>query len=751
MEKLKENKKAVVVFILLLIAISLGVSYAYWLIVKTQTGNNIISSACLNITFTGENDIQLSNAYPMNDEELYEFLTTTTPYHFTITNECEEETNVVINLETLGEEETKLGDQYMDVILYNGEKNFEEILTKNQQKTQVYSKKGESHSYNNVEIYDYKLTNNLENSDKVLEEAIKAYRLYEFTLKGKESKSFNLIEYMSQDTPALEETMNKEFRSKITVSTAYSPPLTRNMLAARTCSTYCSNNPNSVFQDEYIKNTTKIVFANTMNPPSTYVASYDESSLQDESVIAYVIENEEAGTYTIEFQTDGIFLMKSGQYYFSRFSNVTEIEGLEYIDTSKVTNMYDMFSYMTNLTTLDVSHFDTSNVTNMSYMFSHMSNLTTLDVTNFDTSNVTDMHNMFSYMEDLTELDVSNFNTSNVTDMSSMFKDVKNLTKLNVSTFDTSNVKNMSYMFYNMRNLSELDVSNFNTSNVTNMSNMFYGMSSLITLDVSNFDTSKVTNMNYMFSGMRYLITLDVSHFDTSQVTNMSNMFYGMSSLITLDLSNFDTSKVTDMSHMFQNMNKLTELDVSNFNTSNVTNMSDMFWTAESLATLDISNFDTSKVTNMSHMFHNMSKLTELDVSNFDTSNVTDMNNMFRSTSSINSLDVGNFDTSNVTNMSNMFTGMSSLTTLDVSEFNTSKVTDMSEMFSWMSNLITLDLSNFDTSNVTNMSNMFLNDHELTNITYGDNFIYANSATITNMYDNCPANKPTDSSWDGAF
>ena len=553
MEKVKENKKVVIVFILLLIMLSLGVSYAYWLIVKTQTNVNIISSACLKITFTGENDIKLTNAYPMDDEEIYDFLTTTTPYHFTIINECEEETNVVINLETLGEEETKLGDQYMDVILYNGEKSFEEILMYDQLNTQIYSKSGDG------DIWDYRLTNNLENSEKVLEEAIKAYRLYEFTLKGKESKSFNLIEYMSQDTPALEETMNKEFLSKITVSTAYSPPATRNMLAARMCSYscterepgivgeslvqdclyHCTDNSDRVFQDEYIENTTKIVFTNTMNVPSTYVASYDESGLQDGSIIAYVIENEEgSGTYTIEFQTDGMFSMESGRAYFYGFYNVTEIEGLRYIDTSSVTEMDGMFYGMRKLTELDVSSFDTSNVTNMSDMFYYMISLQSLDLSKFDTSNVTDMHGMFSFMESLTELDVSNFDTSNVIDMESMFYDLQSLTELDLSNFDTSNVTDMSDMFANMYSLPTLDLSNFDTSNVIYMESMFTAMSELTTLDISNFNTSNVTDMVFMFA------------YD-SELTNIiygDNFIYANSAIIRDMYYNCPANKPTDAS-----------------------------------------------------------------------------------------------------------------------------------------------------------------------------------------------------------
>lgn len=45
-------------------------------------------------------------------------------------------------------------------------------------------------------------------------------------------------------------------------------------------------------------------------------------------------------------------------------------------DTSKVTDMYSMFSMLSNLTSLDLSSFDTSKVKSMGYMFKDSYNLT---------------------------------------------------------------------------------------------------------------------------------------------------------------------------------------------------------------------------------------------------------------------------------------------------------------------------------------------------------------------------------------
>ena len=237
--------------------------------------------------------------------------------------------------------------------------------------------------------------------------------------------------------------------------------------------------------------------------------------------------------------------------WFYGCTDLTTIEGIEYLNTENVTSMFLMFNGCSSLTTLNLSNFDTQNVTNMSHMFYDCSALTTLDVSNFDTQNVTDMSGMFSNCSALTTLDVSKFNTQNVTNLSCMFSGCRALTTLNVSNFDTKNVMIMNNMFDGCYTLTTLDVSNFDTKNVTNMYAMFSGCDYLETLDLSNFNTQNVTDMRWMFSNCRVLKTLDLSSFNTQNVTSMNNMFEGCDGFTTLDVSNFDTKNVTDMSWMF--------------------------------------------------------------------------------------------------------------------------------------------------------------------------------------------------------
>ncbi len=164
--------------------------------------------------------------------------------------------------------------------------------------------------------------------------------------------------------------------------------------------------------------------------------------------------------------------------WFSQCSNLTEIEGIENLNTQNVTDMRDMFTCCYALTSLDVSIFNTQNVKNMNGMFCDCSNLTSLDLTNFNTTKVTNMGNMFLGCSNLTSLDLTNFNTAKVTDMHYMFKGCSALTSLDLTNFNTAEVRDMNRMF-NMLDKSSTALTtiyvsdNFVTTNVQNGENMF--------------------------------------------------------------------------------------------------------------------------------------------------------------------------------------------------------------------------------------------------------------------------------------
>ena len=295
---------------------------------------------------------------------------------------------------------------------------------------------------------------------------------------------------------------------------------------------------------------------------------------------------------------------------FAHLANVTEITGLNYLDTTAVTNMRGMFNGAGSLAYLDVSAWDTSNVTDMAAMFNSIA-ATSLDVSGWDTSRVSTMNRMFQYANNLTTLDVSNWDTGNVTDMEAIFHDTA-ITTLDVSGWNTSQVTTMNRMFQRTPNLAALDVSRWDTGNVTDMTGIFDGATSLTALDISNWDTGRVVQMRRMFTDTRGITTLDVSRWDVGSVETMEGMFSG-AGVTTLDLSRWDTGNVRSMSTMFTDT-AISSLDLSNWNTANVTTMNRMFQRMANLETLNISGFDTGNVRDMFQMFSNASALRQLSL-----------------------------------------------------------------------------------------------------------------------------------------
>ena len=266
-------------------------------------------------------------------------------------------------------------------------------------------------------------------------------------------------------------------------------------------------------------------------------------------VIDYAVEVELTDIYVALYNDGTLVFSNKNDFDVSKIAengNFDNIKGIH----------YDPFygeplpwsEYTNKITKIEITSKIVPEYTNGWFM--DCMNLTNIDLSDLDTSKVTDMSDMFSGCG-LTSLDLSSFNTSKVTDMNGMFTGCGLLTSLDLSSFNTSNVTDMSFMFNRCRGLNNLNINSFNTSNVTNMEGMFENCSGLSTLDLKNFDTSKVTYMTEMFYGCSGLTDLNLTSFNTSNVTSTRTMFYGCSSLSSLDLRNFDTRNVQDYSLMF--------------------------------------------------------------------------------------------------------------------------------------------------------------------------------------------------------
>ena len=94
---------------------------------------------------------------------------------------------------------------------------------------------------------------------------------------------------------------------------------------------------------------------------------------------------------------------------------------IELIWNNPLSNCHAMFKGMSNILEINFTDFDTSKVTDMSEMFMKCNSLQNLDLSNFDTSNVEDMSYMFSFCASLENIEISKFKTSKVTNMERMF------------------------------------------------------------------------------------------------------------------------------------------------------------------------------------------------------------------------------------------------------------------------------------------------------------------------------------------
>ena len=188
-------------------------------------------------------------------------------------------------------------------------------------------------------------------------------------------------------------------------------------------------------------------------------------------------------------------------YWFYECKNLANIEGIENLNTEKVTNMELMFANCSTLTSLDVTKFNTAKVRNMYSMFMNCSGLKSLDVTNFDTGNVISMAYMFYGCSALTSLDLTNFNTAKVMDMCFMFKKCSGLTSLDLTKFNTAEVTDMKQMFHECSALTTIYASDeFVTTNVETGSNMFFNCIKLKGFIEYNKNTDKE---NYKYANYK--------------------------------------------------------------------------------------------------------------------------------------------------------------------------------------------------------------------------------------------------------
>ena len=202
-------------------------------------------------------------------------------------------------------------------------------------------------------------------------------------------------------------------------------------------------------------------------------------------------------------------------YWFANFTKATFI-GLNYINTSEATSLWDTFSSCRGLTSLDeLRSWDVSKVEILTKIFTSCSNLTSLEpIRNWSTESLTNMSDAFASCSNITSLEpISNWNTSKVTNMRSLFHSNYGVTSLEpIKNWNTSKVTNMYACFHGCTNLTLVDLSGWDTGNVTDMKELFKDCKALRGITFGeNFKMNKVSDANAidMFSGCNKLRYID--------------------------------------------------------------------------------------------------------------------------------------------------------------------------------------------------------------------------------------------------
>ena len=442
MEKI-ESKRIMLYSVLIMgiVLVVVGVSYAYFT-AMANSNEQIVNSGTLEIAYQNTKNISASSLMPTMEEQA-------NIHQFTVTNTGTLDTTYnisMINIELLKNSISTTSSNLMWA-LYEADSSYVEgsLVRKGSFSSESGYQQGDS---------EYVIVTDL-------------------PLAVDESQSYILKVWLQEAGTNQNEDQNMSLNFNIEVDTVDRNATTgiKSIMRRRDGSSSTEN-----FY-AYSDSIDKIIIQNQLNPISEATDNWDISASSDESVMAYLVENVSGGTYTLYLQgNDRIYFPENSSYLFLGFSQLTTIEGLNYVDTTQTI----------------------------------------------------DMHGMFKNCDQLVSLDLQSFDTSQVTSLDSMFTGCEKLSYLNISSFNTQQVTNMNYMFSQCYALESIDVTHFDTSKVESMKGMFDGCVIFTELDLSSFVTAKVINMGAMFAYCERLATLDLRQMDFSAVTDSENLFHNL-------------------------------------------------------------------------------------------------------------------------------------------------------------------------------------------------------------------------------
>ena len=429
-----------------------------------------------------------------------------------------------------------------------------------------------------------------------------------------------------------------------------------------------------------------------------------------------------AGTDITEIDINApIAIIGSAQSLFS-YLNFTKINGLDKLDTSKVTNMSNMFFDSTKIVSLDLSSFNTANVTNFNMMFVADKSLESIDLSSFSIKDNATAQSMFNLCANLKKLVLGKnfqFTPSNGKPNNSL-----NLsgTWVNMGEGDGSLTKGTNQwssadLMTNYQGDRDHDTYFRYTGGIVTVHRQDEEGKQLVDQDGKEIPDEK------LFGNISDSVSVDTSK-EIAGYTFKENKnsdvkaFISDPQDITLVYSKSKTDNTWEgVPFTFNNgilslgeKDKTYTIDNSaNNNISISQNISNV--TPDDITEIDINAPITIKGS-ASQLFYKLSNLNVIkNLNNLVTNDVTDMSFMFANCLKLATLDLSTFDTTNVSNFNGMFGGDTNLSSINLSSFKITDNSKMNTMFRFCSNLKKLVLgSGFKFPEIKGKPDSFLPD-----------------------------------------
>ena len=423
-----------------------------------------------------------------------------------------------------------------------------------------------------------------------------------------------------------------------------------------------------------------------------------------------------------------IAIIGSAEMLFSRLTNLNTINGLDKLDTSKVTSMLWMFFDCKKIVSLDLSSFDTTNVTSFNVMFAADPSLTSVDLSSFTVADDATTMGMFvlskDYTPSLSKLILGKgfkFTTTNGRPNNSLQQPG---TWVNMGEGDGSLTKGTNQwssadFMTNYQGDRDHDTYVRYTGGTVTVHRQDEDGKQLVDQDGKQIPDEK------LFGNISDPVTVDTSkEFAGYKFKENKNLdvkaFISDPQTITLVYSKSKTDNTSDntwegVPYTFNNGVLSLGEKGQNYKIENSGNKEKSY----ALDTRDISISQNIKGVNVD-------EITEIDL-NAPIAISGSVQRLFSKLSNLVSIKgLNNLKTLQITNFSYMFADCPKLTTLDLSTFETAKATSYSSMFSGDTALTSVDLSSFTVTDNALTFSMFDSCSNLTKLNLGKGFKFTN-------------------------